>query len=87
MYNILKDQLRIAWSDLEPLIISKEEELLTIHIKVNNNFSVDDVAGFSLNTESELASPIGERLGTKQLSLPLLKHADALTRSANIWAP
>ncbi len=73
LFSIYKDQVRIVWSELDPIQVLAEDILITLHVKISEKFSSSSVVRFSLDEESELADSEGEPLSNMILSAPVLK--------------
>ena len=70
--NILPGQLRLAWSGLQPLTLGEGDDLVTLKLRMNEDFPPGSKAFFTLGVESELADPAGEVLSIPELQLPEL---------------
>ncbi len=75
IYNINRNQVRLAWSDPEPLDLVNGDELLTLRIRVSKDFKDGMTAEFSLTDESELADGWGNPVPDAALSTLKLRSA------------
>ena len=73
VYKIAGDQLRIAWSELEPLMLMNRDELITLKLKASESLSSMKPFMLSVNNESELANSRGEVITDATLTAPVLK--------------
>ncbi len=70
IYHISGNQVRIAWSDPEPLDLGSGDVLLTLHIKATDDFNTLQPASFLLTNESEIADGWGNIFPSVVLSIP-----------------
>ena len=73
--NILPNQVRLAWSELEPFVLNKGDDLATLKLIMKEDVRPDEEVGFTLGNESELADGSGEVVDGVGLRLPRLKSA------------
>ena len=72
MFKAAGNELRIAWSELEPLMLQSGEALITLHMKAAQSLG-SEVMTLSLNGESELADGVGQVIPDVTLTAPVLK--------------
>jgi hypothetical protein len=75
--RIAEGQVRIAWSETDPLVAGPDVPLLTIEAEVSDTYPVDLTQPFVLEEESELADGWGTPLERVILIMPALQHKAA----------
>ncbi|NVO21555.1 MAG: alpha/beta fold hydrolase [Bacteroidetes bacterium] len=70
VYTLSDGQIRLAWSEINPMKVAKGEPLLTMKARVNENFKPGDVIRFGLGSESELADESAEVISGAGLKMP-----------------
>ena len=73
VYNITEGELRIAWSELQPLHLKEGETLLTLKLRAKENFTGNQIVELSAGSESELADESGETIPLAELSSLIIK--------------
>ena len=72
MFTAAGNELRIAWSELEPMMLQSGEALITLHMKASQSLGSEAMT-LSLNGESELADGIGQVIPDVTLTAPVFK--------------
>ncbi|MCX6272112.1 MAG: C10 family peptidase [Bacteroidetes bacterium] len=80
-YHLENGKLLIAWSSLDPLWLSNDETLLTIHCRLRDNLEqISNLQLFTSESESELADALANPLSGENLTIPRLidiaEHSD-----------
>ncbi|NVO21556.1 MAG: leucine-rich repeat protein [Bacteroidetes bacterium] len=70
VYTISDGKIRLAWSEVDPMKIAKVEPLLTMKVRIKENFKPGDVIHFTLGSESELADESAEVISGVNLEMP-----------------
>ena len=73
IYKVTGNELRIAWSEIEPLLLNNRDALITLHLKAAQTLSSTKTLSFGLGSESELADGYGLPIPDVTLSSPMLK--------------
>ena len=71
--NILPNQVRVAWSELQPMNLKAGETLLTLKIRAKEAFTGDQSIQLTPNFESELADELGEVIPPAELTSLIIK--------------
>jgi len=59
-YHVQGDQIRVAWSEIEPVTLNRDEVFLTMRFRLNKAIDDGQSLSLSLGNESELADTWGE---------------------------
>jgi len=59
-YHVQGDQIRVAWSEIEPVTLNRDEVFLTMRFRLNKAIEDGQSLSLSLGNESELADTWGE---------------------------
>ncbi|MEI7982246.1 MAG: T9SS type A sorting domain-containing protein, partial [Bacteroidota bacterium] len=73
VFNITNGEIRIAWSEVEPLNLKAEETLLTLRLRAKESFTGDQLIELHPTNDSELADDIGKPLLRAELSTLIIK--------------
>ncbi len=76
IYNITGDEIRLVWSELQPINLNTGDVILTLECKVKDTFVPGKTAMLELTDESELADAGGIPIPKVDLITPLLKSSD-----------
>ena len=84
-YTAGNDALRMAWSETSPLSLGKDQTLMSLVVKISDQFSKDDQIRLSLNQESEIANTEGRVFDNLILTAPavIYKSADGVDNAGN----
>ncbi len=75
LYKATGSELRIAWSELEPMLLGSRDALITLHLKASQTLNSTQALSFGLTGESELADGYGAAIPNVTLTMPALKTA------------
>ncbi len=64
--------LRMAWSEASPLSLSKDQTMITLVVKISEQFSKNDQIRLTLDKESEIANSEGVAFDTLILNFPMI---------------
>ncbi len=73
VFNILPGQIRIAWSELQPMNLKAGETLLTLKLRAKEAFTGSQSIELIPNFESELADDLGEVIQLAELTSLTIK--------------
>jgi len=79
LYKVKGNELRIAWSELEAMMLGSGDVLISMHCKAAQELSPKQILAFAPTSESELADGFGEPLPSALLSVPSLKVANVIS--------
>jgi hypothetical protein len=77
MFEEAGNQIRIAWSEINPLKVNPDEAFMKIKVKVNENIPAGEVITFTLANNSEISDGLGLPVFPATLSIPLMKVSGA----------
>ncbi|MFZ4707402.1 MAG: right-handed parallel beta-helix repeat-containing protein [Bacteroidales bacterium] len=72
VWNTSSGEIRIAWSEMESLILQNGDALITLKLRAKDNFTGEKSIRFIATNESELADGHGERINGVELFAPSL---------------
>ena len=84
LFNTVGDELRIAWSQIEPLSLSATDPLITVRMKATGIFSSTNEISIKTTGESELADGSGNPIPEITLTSPRLKSYNNPGSSTNL---
>ncbi len=89
VWNVIGNELRIAWCSLSINALANEDAILTLYIRIkNNNVSDSESIRFELNAESSVSDPLAHTLENRTLLIPnILASAEQLKLSQNVPNP
>ncbi len=73
IYKAVGNEVRIAWSEIEPMMLGSRDALITLHLKASQTLSSMQNLAFGLTSESELADGDGQPIPYVTLISPALK--------------
>jgi hypothetical protein len=74
-YDTTRDnQVRIAWSETSPLSLGKDQTMITLVVKISEQFSKNDQIRLTLDKESEIANAEGDVFDTLILNIPTILY-------------
>jgi len=73
-YTASNGNLRLAWSETQPLILARGDTMMTLVVQISNQFSENDRITLSLNPESEVADFQGTVFDELILNAPAVIH-------------
>ena len=74
LFTARNGQLLIAWSELEPLKLSPDDNLLTITLRAIRSLPEGEVIELRLNEITELADEFGETITNTELTIPRIRE-------------
>ncbi len=79
-YNAGNDGLRMAWSETSPLSLGKDQTMITLVVKISEQFSKNDQIRLVLGKESEITNSEGIAFDTLILTSPTVvyKYGDGV---------
>ncbi|NVO21559.1 MAG: T9SS type A sorting domain-containing protein [Bacteroidetes bacterium] len=93
VFSILNGQLRIAWSELDPIILKAGQPLITVKLRATEQFTTTQLINLQATSESEIADEYGEGISLVTLSsytismlnLTGLNPSTSLVSSVNVF--
>lgn len=76
-YTTNNDALRMAWSETTPLTLGKDQAMMSLKVKISDQFSKDDQIRLSLNQESEIANIEGRVFDNLILTAPTIIYKNS----------
>ncbi|PKP18699.1 MAG: hypothetical protein CVU06_11960, partial [Bacteroidetes bacterium HGW-Bacteroidetes-22] len=73
VYKVSGDQIRLAWSEIEPIDGKAGEQLLSIRCRTTSGMTGAEVVTLTSGNESELADEMGEPIMSAALSVPAIR--------------
>ncbi|MEI7981589.1 MAG: T9SS type A sorting domain-containing protein, partial [Bacteroidota bacterium] len=73
LFNVTKGEIRIAWSEIEPLNLNAGETLLILRLRAKESFTGDQTIELRPTNESEIADDIGKPMQLSELSTFIIK--------------
>ena len=73
-YTTGNGQLRLAWSETQPLMLARGDTMMTLVVQVSTQFTTSDRITLSLTNESEIADLHGIVFNDLILNAPVLIH-------------
>jgi hypothetical protein len=77
MFEEVGNEIRIAWSEINPLKVNPDEPFMKIKVKVDDNIPAGREILFSLTTNSEISDGLALPVFPATLSMPVLKVTGA----------
>ena len=83
LYTFKNGMIRLVWSEIQPLMLKINEPVMTLVVKLSDQFGMNDRIALSLKPESEVADSWGAVYDNLILKAPVVIHkkADAIVDS------